>query len=86
MSVPLISAPFPFERNHIRSGPITRDGFGDYGVIFSARQNGSVNDFHPADLTGAIIEVTELRKKRRTKPVFYHPGRVLLREESRRAP
>lgn len=63
MSVSLINSPFPFERNHIRSGPIARTGFSDYGVIFSARQGGSVNDFHPVDLTGATLEVTELRNK-----------------------
>lgn len=63
MSVSLINSPFPFERNHIRSGPIARSGFSDYGVIFSARQGGSASDFNPADLTGATLEVTELRNK-----------------------
>ena len=63
MSIPLIQAPLPFERHTIRSGPISRSGFQDYGVIFTSREGVSPSDFHTADLLGAVIEVIELRDK-----------------------
>ncbi len=63
MSVPLIQAPLLTERHSIRSGPIERNGFADYGVIFSTRKGGSPSDFHPSDLLGATIEVLDLQKQ-----------------------
>ncbi len=63
MPVPLSQAPFPFERHDIRSGPITRPGFPDFGVIFSSQINASPQSYHPADLEGAVIEVLELQQK-----------------------
>lgn len=63
MPTPLISAPLPFERTEIRSGPISRAGFADYGVIFTSRNPVSPDDFQPLSLLGAQVENLELANK-----------------------